>query len=145
MGEFSIDKYSNRGLPGSMASAHFGSAEEAVEGAGLMLIEQGLNLNLEMAKLKVARAFNIVVQLYSDTVSGKKKLISITEIHVDKEKNITFRDLIRWTPSGSNYMGKGTWEMIDYPSNELIAHLLKNVNEEDLGVVGWTLPQIRTL
>lgn len=135
----------NRGLPGSMASAHFGSAEEAVEGAGLMLIEQGLNLNLEMAKLKVARAFNIVVQLYSDTVSGKKKLISITEIHVDKEKNITFRDLIRWTPSGSNYMGKGTWEMIDYPSNELIAHLLKNVNEEDLGVVGWTLPPIRTL
>ena len=110
-----------------------------------MLIEQGLNLNLEMAKLKVARAFNIVVQLYSDTVSGKKKLISITEIHVDKEKNITFRDLIRWQPSGSNYMGKGTWETIDYPSNELIAHLLKNVNEEDLGVVGWTLPPIRTL
>lgn len=128
----------NRGLPGSMASAHFSSAEEAVEGAGLMLIEQGLNLTLEMAKLKVARAFNIVIQLYGDTVAGKKKLISITEVHVDKEKNISFRDLIRWHPSGSDYMGEGTWEPVEPPSKELITHLLKNVSPKDLEVIGWS-------
>ena len=52
------------------------------------MLEEGLNLELDLAKLRVARAFNIVVQLFGDAISGKKRLVSITEVGVDKENKI---------------------------------------------------------
>lgn len=127
----------NRGLPGSMASAHFDSALAAVEGAALMLLETGLGLSLEMAKIRIARAFNIVVQMYGDSITGKKKIISITEVFVNAANEVQYRELVRWEPSGENYMGNGKWVLDKSPSKTLITHLLKNIKKEDLEVVGW--------
>ncbi len=127
-----------RGLPGSMATAHFNSAEEAIEGTGLFMLEEGLNLTLDMAKLRVARAFNIVIQMYGDAITGYKRLISITEVLADEEGKISYNELIRWKPCLDDcYMGDGNWEIVNKPSQQMINHLIKNVSYEELEKMGW--------
>lgn len=127
-----------RGLPGSMATAHFNSAEEAIEGTGLFMLEEGLNLTLDMAKLRVARAFNIVVQMYGDAITGHKRLISITEVIADEEGKISYNELIRWKPSVDDcYLGDGNWEIVNKPSQQMLNHLIKNVNYEELEKMRW--------
>jgi len=129
-----------RGLPGSMATAHFNSAEEAIEGTGLFMLEEGLNLPLELAKLRVARAFNIVVQMLGDSITGVKKVTSITEVYVDNNAQINYNELVRWVPNEiDNYLGEGKWEIVGKPSKKMLLHLIKNVSNEDLGELGWSL------
>lgn len=127
-----------RGLPGSMATAHFNSAEEAIEGTGLFMLEEGLNITLDMAKLRVARAFNIVIQMYGDAITGFKRLTSITEVSVDNEGKISYNELIRWKPFvDDNYLGDGNWEIVNKPTKNMINHLIKNVNYNELEELGW--------
>lgn len=127
-----------RGLDGSMATAHFNTAEEAVEGTALFMLEEGLNIPIEMAKLRVARAFDIVIQMVGDGITGKKKLIGITEVGADKEGNIFYNELIKWNPVESDdYYGNGNWEFTSKPSPRLTQKLLKGVKTDELIEMGW--------
>lgn len=132
-----------RGLPNAFTTAHFNNPEEAIEGTALFMLEEGLNLELDLAKVRVARAFNIVVQLFGDAISGKKKLISITEVIVDKDNNIIFNDLLRWEPSTDEYLGDGTWKMANQPSSRLLSNLLKRVDRKEVEKLGWDTSKIK--
>lgn len=128
----------SRGLSGSMATAHFNNAMEAIEGTGLFMLEEGLNLTLELAKLRVARAFNIVIQMIGDSITGSKKVVAITEVVVDNEGRISYNELVKWMPSiEDRYFGDGTWEIVGKPSQHMINHLLKNVAASELRELGW--------
>lgn len=127
-----------RGFDGSMATAHFNTPEEAVEGCALFMLEEGLSLPLDIAKLRVTRAFDIVIQMLSDSITGKKKVVGITEIGADNEGNIYYNDLLKWLPDERDeYFGNGAWQLLDKPSNNLIKKLLINVKEEELEELGW--------
>lgn len=131
-------KACTRGLPGSMATAHFNSPEEVIEGTGMLMLEEGLTLPLELAKIRVARAFNVVVQMLGDSVKGIKKLSSITEVYVNIEGKIVYNDLLKWIPNDEfDYFGEGVWKLIDKPSNNLLARLKKNVSKVELEKLGW--------
>lgn len=131
-----------RGHYGSMASAHFNNAEEAIEGTAMMMLEEGLSLPLELAKLRVARAFNVVVQMYGDSIAGIKKLISITEVYVDDNNKIHYIPLVEWVPSSDEYMGEGRWIFKNCPSKKLIAHMRRTISNNELEKVGWAEPSI---
>lgn len=132
-----------RGMPNAFTTAHFNSPEEAIEGTALFMLEEGLNLDLNLAKIRVARAFNIVVQLFGDTITGKKKLISITEVGVDKNNNIFINDLIKWVPSEDDYFGKGEWIEVNQPSTELLTNILKRVDRREVEKLGWDTSKIK--
>lgn len=126
-----------RGLKGSMATAHFNNSQEAVEGTGLFMLEEGLNLPIELAKLRVARAFNIVVQLMNDSITGRKKLISITEVGVNEDNDVYFNELLKWKPKTEDYFGIGTWEKVNKPSKKLIEQMLISVDLKEIERIGW--------
>ncbi len=127
-----------RGLDGSMATAHFNTAEEAVEGTALFMLEEGLTIPMKMAQLRVARAFNIVVQMVGDAITGKKKIVGITEIGADMEGNIFYNEIIKWTPlKDDDYYGEGNWNFSNKPSTKLVQKLLKGVKRFELEEMGW--------
>jgi pilus assembly protein CpaF len=111
-------KACTRGHDGSLATGHFNSVEEAIEGTGLMLIEEGKNLPLNLAKLQVARAFNVIVQMYTSTVHGVKKITHIAEIWPDGDK-VVVRDLVVWRPQPDDFL-KGEWMVMNPPSERLV-------------------------
>lgn len=128
-----------RGHPGSMGTAHFNSPQEAVEGTAMMLQEEGLNISFQGAKLRVANAFNVVVQMLNDSVRGVKKLISITEIGVRNEE-VVYSDLVRWEPAGRDYLGEGAWKLVNPPSPELRFRCFRyGVTDDDWRRVGFDL------
>jgi len=131
-----------RGLPSAFSTAHFNNAKEAIEGVGLLLIEEGLNLTLDLAKLRVARAFNIVIQLFGDTISGKKKLISVSEVRIDDKDQIIVNDLIRWTPHTDDFYGAGEWIAPNQPSDDMLKTMLINVSREEVESLGWDTSRI---
>lgn len=132
-----------RGIPHTMATGHFNNAEEAIEGTALFLLEEGLNLPLELAKLRVARAFNTIVQLFGDAETGRKKLVNIMEISVNKQNEIIFNELVRWVPKGDDYLGEGTWEFVNDPTPQRLKDILKShsVRKEELLELGWSVPE----
>lgn len=132
----------SRGLPNAFSTAHFNNPEEAIEGIGLLLIEEGLNLTLDLAKLRAARAFNIIVQLFGDSITGKKKLLQVTEIITDDRGNITANDLIRWTPYTDEFFGEGEWSMPNQPSDKMLRSILVNVPREEVESLGWSTSRI---
>lgn len=130
-------KACTRGLLGAMATAHFSTPEETVEGTAMMMIEEGLGLTLELAKLRVARAFNVVVQMLADTGRGIKKVISITEVVVSNG-SISYNDLVRWQPDDEyDFWGSGQWEFCKRPSARLLSQLRREVARETLVDLGW--------
>lgn len=132
-----------RGLPNAFTTAHFNNPEEAIEGTALFMLEEGLNLELDLAKVRVARAFNVVVQLFGDAITGKKRLVSITEIQVDRNNNISFNELLKWTPSTDEFLGDGTWAMVNQPSDELLKNMLKRVGRKEVEELGWDTSKIK--
>lgn len=131
-----------RGLPNAFSTAHFNSAIEAIEGVGLLLIEEGLNLSLDLAKLRVARAFNIVIQLFGDAITGKKKLLAVSEIITSPLGEITVRDIIRWTPKTDDFFGEGQWIQPYQPSDTMLKAMLINVSREEVEALGWDTSRI---
>lgn len=127
-----------RGHFGSMASAHFNNAEEAIEGTAMMMLEEGLNLPLNLAMLRVARAFNVVVQMYGDAVCGIKKVVEITEVYVDEGGTIRYIPPVKWVPYGESYMGEGEWEIKNNPSPKLISHIKRTVLPEEIVNAGFS-------
>ena len=69
-----------------LATAHFSEPEEVVQGTAMMMLEEGMSLDLHNARLRVAQAFQFVVQMLSDTSRGIKKVVSITEILVENNE-----------------------------------------------------------
>lgn len=132
-----------RGMPNAFTTAHFNNPEEAIEGTALFMLEEGLNLTLDLAKLRVARAFNVVVQLFGDSITGKKKLISVTEIGVDENNEVYFNELIKWVPDSDNYFGSGKWMSINQPSAYMIKRLLTRVGREEVEELGWDTSMIK--
>lgn len=114
-------KACTRGHDGSMGTGHYNSVEEAIEGTALMLLEEGKNLPLGLAKLQVARAFNIVVQTYSSTVHGIKKITHIAEIWPEGD-NVKIRNLVTWKPNPDNYF-QGEWVIKNLPSGRLLQRM----------------------
>ena len=85
-----------RGHEGSMATAHFNSPKEAIEGTARLLLAEGYSVKPEIAAATVASAFNVVVQMFGDTTRGIIKLDSITDLQIDGAQ-ITYNDILKWT------------------------------------------------
>jgi pilus assembly protein CpaF len=124
-----------RGHEGSMATAHFNSPKEAIEGTARLLLAEGYSVESEIAAATVASAFNVVVQMFGDTTRGIIKLDSITDIQIDGTQ-ITYNDILKWTPYGDDYK-KGVWENINYAGERLINRVKRfGVSDEKLRKAG---------
>ena len=123
-------KACTRGHNGSMATIHFGSPEEAIEGCGRMMLEEGLNLPLDVAQMWVASAFDIVIQMFADSRRGIKKITRVTEVRNENNK-IKYRDIAVWEPSGSDYF-KGRWIYPNSISDELLKRMARFNPRQDL-------------
>ncbi|MHB1418672.1 MAG: ATPase, T2SS/T4P/T4SS family [Bacillota bacterium] len=117
-------KACTRGHNGSMATIHFGSPKEAVEGCGKMMLEEGLNLPLDIATLWVADAFQVVVQMFADTRLGIKKIIKISEICLE-DGTITYHDLASWEPTSTEDYFIGQWVFPNTLSSRILKHIEK--------------------
>jgi pilus assembly protein CpaF len=132
-------KACTRGHHGSMATIHFGSPEEAIEGSGKMMLEEGLSLPLSVAKTWVASAFNIVIQMFfDDSKRGIKKITQITEVWPEEE-HVRYRDLVVWQSHPDDFF-KGSWVWLNHPSERLIKKLRQfGITSEDLREAGVVL------
>lgn len=124
-----------RGHDGSLATAHFGSPREAIEGTARLLLEEGLNLPLDVAVSLVASAYHVVVQMFGDTTKGVIKVESVTEVCPDGSR-VEYRDLIRWTPKGDDYL-EGEWKVCCSPSPRLLERLGRYLSASKLREIGW--------
>jgi pilus assembly protein CpaF len=106
-----------RGHEGSMATAHFNSPKEAIDGTARLLLAEGYNVGPEIAAATVASAYNIVIQMFGDTTRGIIKLDSITDIDVDGSK-VILTNLIKWVPFGDDY-ANGEWQAVGHVSDRL--------------------------
>lgn len=104
-----------RGHRGSLTGGHFDSlhtAEDIVRNIAILAMKEGLNLSLELAMIKVAQAFNVIIQTFSDSRTGVKKIVNITEIYVDKGE-IKSNPLIAWEPKKEGDFTKGEWKILN--------------------------------
>lgn len=111
------------GSPGSMATAHFSSPRESIEGTGRMMLAAGVKDSLENAAYEVAKAFNVVVQMFADRTKGIIKIERITEVMAENGE-IHYRDLVRWMPNGQDYLD-GSWRFVQPPSQDLLDRMFK--------------------
>lgn len=124
-----------RGHDGSMATAHFGSPREAVEGVAKLLVEGGLNVPLRVAASLVASAYHVVVQMFGDSTRGRILLESVTEIWPEGQA-VGYRDLVRWRPRGDDYL-EGEWEVCGRPTRRLVERLLRYLPASEVRALGW--------
>lgn len=107
-----------RGHDGSMATAHFSSfssPEEAVRNTAMLAIQEGALLPLDLVIERVAQAFQIIIQTFTDARKGIKKITSITEVYTE-EGETKYRPLVEWTPYTDDYTGEGEWKILNPPS-----------------------------
>ena len=121
------------GHAGSMATTFYSSPEDAIRGIAMMMIDEGMNLTPELAMERVAKAFNVIVQMIASRDRyGVKKIKSITEVQT-KGSEIVYRELVRWVPSTSDYMGEGSWAIMNRPSPEMCQSMNEfGVMEEEI-------------
>lgn len=112
-----------RGCQG-FATAHFSSIPGAVEGTGKMMIQEGQNIPLAIAKSMVAEAFNVIVEMVASRDQGIKKIINVTEVF-SKDGQVTYNQLVQWDPTGEDYF-EGRWLFPNPPSDSLLAKLRQN-------------------
>lgn len=117
-----------------LATAHFTSTRKAVEGTAKLLVKEGAYIDLKNAVSDVASAFDIIVQMYGDTVRGVIMLESMTEVIYD-QGNIEYRDLVRWVPKAKNYL-EGDWVFEHTVSPILRDSLCKVISIDELKEVG---------
>lgn len=125
-----------RGHDGSMATAHFSSfasPEEAMRNTAMLAIQEGTQLPLELVIERVAQAFQIIIQTFSDAKKGIKKITAITEVIIDNGK-IVHNPLVEWEPYGDDYTGAGEWKILNPPSVKCCT---------DMRIYGVTLPEIK--
>lgn len=127
-----------RGHEGSMASAHFtslASAEEVVRNIGMLAIQEGVRLPLDAVTQRVAQAFQIIVQTFSDTIQGVKKITAISEVVPGKD-SISVNPLVKWYPYTENFVGPGEWKVLNLPTPKCC---------EDMRVFGIPLEEIKNV
>jgi pilus assembly protein CpaF len=112
-----------RGHDGSMGTIHVGSIYDAVSTLAQMALEEGRRLPINLIESQVAKAFDVVVQLYGNNVTGVKKVTHIAEIH-ETNNVISFHDLVKWKPSADGFE-KGHWEHLNPVSDTLAAKLFR--------------------
>lgn len=128
-------KACTRGHHGSMATVHFNSPQEAIEGCGKMMLEEGLQLPLDIAQTWAANAFDVVIQMFSDATKGVKKVIQVTEVR-SKGEEVKFRDLVAWQQKGSEYTD-GDWLFLKPPSEGLLEKMrMFGVSPDELRSAG---------
>ena len=101
-----------------MATAHFSSfssPEEAVRNTAMLAIQEGALLPLDLVIERVAQAFQIIIQTFTDARKGIKKITSITEVYTE-EGETKYRPLVEWTPYTDDYTGEGEWKILNPPS-----------------------------
>ncbi len=118
----------------SMATAHFSSPREAIEGTARMLLEEGLNLPVGIAVITVAAAYNVVVQMFGDPIRGAIKVESVTEV-IPTINGVKYQDLIRWAPQGVDYLSGG-WQLRSGLSSTLIERLCKHITLDEIRGAG---------
>jgi len=111
------------GHHGSMGTIHVFSAYEAVPALAEMALEEGRRLPVGLLENQVASAFDVIVQMYGNSVTGVKKVEHIVEVWKGKN-GPEFRDLCRWVPSDEAYE-KGSWKYPFGVSERLAAKLFK--------------------
>ena len=112
-----------RGHDGSMATAHFSSftsVEEAIRNTAMLAIQEGSNLPLDLVIERVAQAFQIVIQTFTDARKGIKKVTTITEVAI-KNGKAEYRQIVEWTPYTDDYTGDGEWKILNPPSAQCMA------------------------
>lgn len=125
------DKAVARGHAGSMATFHAMDPEEAVESMAVLLMEAGRTLPLDQLKLWVARRWNIVVNLWGDTIRGYKRVVGVTEIGVEGGC-VVYRPICRWVPEGDEY-ARGHWQFYEVPAPALD----RLFRQGDPGAMAW--------
>lgn len=134
----------NRGMFGTMATCHFSTPRKAVRESATLMISNGLNLPISRAEAMFAEAFPIVVQMYGDSVTGVKKVISITELIVDGYTDkVSYKTLLSWQPNSDDYFGNGEWVKGEDPSSDLLYHMLKFTSRDSMTKLGWNLNDVR--
>lgn len=119
------------GHHGSMGTLHVFDIYEAVSVLAQMAIEEGSKLPITMLENKIASSFNVVIELYGNSVSGIRRVNNIVELEkgIDGPKYI---DLVKWRPSDENF-DIGSWDYIKPISQRLTAKLFKfGVSKEEL-------------
>lgn len=123
-----------RGHHGSMGTIHVGSAHEAISTLAQKAMEEGRRLPIEMLEKQAASAFNVVVQMYGNNITGVKKIENVTEVWLGKE-GPEFRDLVLWKPSEESYE-VGTWDHPHFISEGLANKLFKyGVGRQEMAAV----------
>jgi pilus assembly protein CpaF len=133
-----------RGHDGSMATAHFSSftsVEEAVRNTAMLALQEGVNLPLPLVIERVAQAFQIIIQMFTDSRKGIKKIVNITEVSIHNG-TIRYNPIIEWVPYTEDYVGDGEWRLVSPPTMDCInAMRVYGVSDEDIqevfGGVGY--------
>lgn len=137
-----------QGLSGHqvLSTAHFQTPVEAIYGTARMLLQDRVNMQYPEAKIEVANAFNVVVQLAHDAESGARKIDEITEVYVADNDEIFFNPLIKWQPSGDTYLGDGSWGVVGTPSPKLKHKMARhNVPEKQILELFPPVPATRSI
>lgn len=114
-----------KGHKGSMATTHSVSPWEALTNTAMQMLEEGLNLSLDLAILRVAQAYDVIVQMFYDAAIGKRRIESVVEIERNG-KDVRLRDLIRWSVDGE-------WTFKNPPSDNLIGNMARfGVSREEV-------------
>ncbi len=116
-----------------LATAHFSEPEEAIQGTAMMMLEEGMSLDIDNAQLRVAQAFQFIVQMISDTSRGIKKIVGITEVIVTDDREIQYKTIAKWQPADKDFMGTGEWVLVNPLSEKCIKSMeIYNVTEKEL-------------
>jgi len=111
------------GHHGSMGTLHVFSVYEAVRVLAQMALEEGRRLPISLLEDQVAAAFNIIVQMYGNSVTGVKRVEQVVEVWRGKDGS-EFNNLCVWEPSDENYE-IGCWKYPNGISQRLAVKLFK--------------------
>lgn len=122
------------GHPGSMGTVHALSADEAIGVLAQLAMEEGRTLPLPIIEGQVASAFNIIIQMYGNSITGTKKIERIVEVQ-NSNQGPVLKDLCQWVPSENNYE-IGDWVFPNTISESLAKRLFKyGVSRSDIALL----------
>lgn len=112
------------GHDGTMGTIHVGTVSKAVTTLAQLAMEEGRALPIEIIQQQVAEAFDIIIQMHGNSITGAKKVIHIAEL-LESSHGPELRDLCVWIPSKECYE-VGHWvhpnELSDQLKKKLFMH-----------------------
>lgn len=109
------------GHDGTMGTIHVKSANKAITTLAQMAMEEGRRLPMEILENQVAESFDIIIQMYGNSITGVKRVIHIAEL-METPQGPELRDLCLWQPSDESYE-IGKWVYPNGISEELVKKL----------------------